>query len=197
MNDESDRTDSFLSAVLFRASCPAPDELLQYQTDGLSPFEQQRIAGHVAGCPHCSGELAYLSVEASPSLLDRLRSWLADQIANRPALTLQPIAQPKMALRGVADTRQDFAQGNYRVSLSLSPNLDGTLALTGSTVNIADPLIEFDGTAVFTDSETVVKASIDSFGYFAVPDLPFSTFAVLLKLSEQIIVIDAVDASND
>ena len=210
MNEQQDNTESILSAVLYRASCPAPDQLLQYQIGALNMFEQKQVETHVAGCPHCSAEAAALkAIEAiagsatltleQPSLLDRLHSWLAEQMKNRPLRqALQPVPQPSLALRGTGDTRHDFSTGDYRVSLSTSVAADtSTLAdaitLSGTVVNIADPLTEFSGTVLVSDGTTVHETTVDGFGYFALDNLSSTTYAVVIDLPTQTLVIEAVD----
>ncbi len=65
-----------LPAVLFRADCPDPLTLAQYQMNLLPTDEHVHIDQHVADCADCRAELQQLStVDADPAavLLDRIR----------------------------------------------------------------------------------------------------------------------------
>jgi anti-sigma factor RsiW len=51
---------AMLTARLYRASCPTPDQLIAYQRGELRDSEKLVVAQHVRQCPHCARELAAL-----------------------------------------------------------------------------------------------------------------------------------------
>lgn len=193
--NEKDKSETILSAIFYRASCPIPDKLLQYQNGLLSMFEQRQLDSHFTGCPHCSAEINLLSLD-STTWLNKLRAWAIDRVKNRPLITLQPIAQPMLALRGTASQRYNFQSDDYRISLSTEKNSAETLTLTGSVVNLTDPLTEFAGIALLKAEEAVYEASIDNFGFFTLDDLPSATYALLIDLPEKAIWIKTIEITN-
>lgn len=52
-----------LFTLAYRADCPAPEVLGQYQMKLLSSAEELRVAAHVRTCPHCTREMAELGEE--------------------------------------------------------------------------------------------------------------------------------------
>jgi hypothetical protein len=50
-----------LTARLYRASCPTPDQLIAYQRGELRGNERLTVAQHLRQCPHCARELAALA----------------------------------------------------------------------------------------------------------------------------------------
>jgi hypothetical protein len=52
-----------LTARLYRASCPTPDQLIAYQRGELRGSENLTVAQHLRQCPHCARELAALAHE--------------------------------------------------------------------------------------------------------------------------------------
>jgi hypothetical protein len=50
-----------LTARLYRASCPAPDQLIAFQRGELWGNEKSTVAQHLRQCPHCARELAALA----------------------------------------------------------------------------------------------------------------------------------------
>ena len=52
-----------LTARLYRASCPTPDQLIAYQRGELRGNEKLTVAQHLRQCPHCARELAALAHE--------------------------------------------------------------------------------------------------------------------------------------
>ena len=52
-----------LTARLYRASCPKPDQLIAYQRGDLRGNEKLTVAQHLRQCPHCAREMAVLTHE--------------------------------------------------------------------------------------------------------------------------------------
>lgn len=52
-----------LTARLYRASCPTPDQLIAYRRGELRGSEKLAVAQHLRQCPHCVRELAALAHE--------------------------------------------------------------------------------------------------------------------------------------
>ena len=52
-----------LTARLYRASCPTPDQLIAYRRGELRGNDKLTVAQHVRQCPHCARELAALAHE--------------------------------------------------------------------------------------------------------------------------------------
>ncbi len=49
-----------LQSLLFRADCPSPLTLANYELKQLSDESRRIVSAHIAQCPHCSQELAWL-----------------------------------------------------------------------------------------------------------------------------------------
>jgi anti-sigma factor RsiW len=49
-----------LRSRLYRLRCPSTDLLVDYCQGLIDPFQRAALAHHIAGCPHCSAEMALL-----------------------------------------------------------------------------------------------------------------------------------------
>lgn len=76
-------TEARLRAAYYRSACPEPLALGDYRLGVLDRADARRIAGHVAGCPHCGRELAQLAWFLS----DRAPAAAADRLAAAAAAT--------------------------------------------------------------------------------------------------------------
>jgi hypothetical protein len=69
-----------LTARLYRALCPAPQELGEYHLDLLPPEQAEAVTRHLTECPHCTREIEQLAgyteklaLSVESSLLERVR----------------------------------------------------------------------------------------------------------------------------
>lgn len=83
--DRLARLQSRITSELYRIACPSPLELGEYHLGVLSRDQAAGVARHLAGCPHCSREVAQLEGylgELAPDLafspLERIKVLVAE-----------------------------------------------------------------------------------------------------------------------
>jgi anti-sigma factor ChrR (cupin superfamily) len=126
-----------LLAGLYRAVCPTPDELGDYDL-GLLPADQAlAVTQHLAECPHCTREIAQLQAfltdlspaqeterarTGEPSLLELMR----DRVQVLIAQLVPGGSGPALALAGVRGQEQDsrvYQAGGVEVVIGVQPDV--------------------------------------------------------------------------
>ncbi len=106
-----------LSQTLYRAACPSAEILNQFHINELPSKQAQAVEAHLAGCPHCSAELAnlqtFLATFPEPTSVEKLPVWqrIKTVIANQ----LPPIRMPAPGLK--ADASDSTSQYIYLVEV--------------------------------------------------------------------------------
>lgn len=174
-----------LSNALYRAFCPEPNELGEYQLGLLSIARAQQIQAHLVECPHCRTELAQLksflnTVESDlePGLTERVRVWLAELItpsSSGPALAF--------GLRGEESGVHFYQAGGAQITLEIQddPNAPGHKTLIGlilmeEAVNLQAHL--------WRDEQVATSAEVDELGNFTLGSLEPGKYELFLSGSE-------------
>lgn len=189
------KIDRALSAVLYRASCPATEVLVQYQAGLLPVRERRRIEGHLRVCSLCAGELRRLSALDAPqrSLWEEMRRAARTVIE---AVRMEPPLRLAAAVRGGRFSQWLYRAGELDVVLgseALQPPRDlwrlrgrvthGGLAeaeLTGSTVRLVQ------------ESRIVAIQTVDDLGYFSFDRLAAGQYNLWLERPETDVVVRKV-----
>lgn len=114
-----------LTSLLFRSTCPTPEEVRDYQMSLLDRSRDNFVALHVASCPHCSREVALLNAflddpllqptVGSPTLMGRLQTLIGELI--------QPQMDPTYSgIRGGEGIVQTFRVGNGQLGIEVQPD---------------------------------------------------------------------------
>ena len=180
---------------LYRLDCPAPELLRDYHWGYLPKEERQRVAAHLALCPHCEAELADLAdfvamEQAEPSrLLDRARR-AADQARLVIARLVSPMPQPAPVLRGETREVLLFDAGKLALSINLEQDATGAYTLFGQVLS-PEPVVIKDGYARLKSTEkgAPVRAALDRNGGFSLPDLQPGVYHLTVSLPDWHIVV--------
>jgi Putative zinc-finger len=173
-----------LSNALYRAFCPEPNELGEYQLGFLSTPRAQKIQAHLAECPHCREELAQLqsflkSVEPDLeiSVAERVRVWLAELLP--PGNAGGPLPALAFGLRGDETGVHFYQAGGAQITLEVQddPNAPGRktlvgLVLMGETAGLQANLWRQD--------QAVASAEVDELGNFTLSGLEPGQYELFL-----------------
>lgn len=186
-----------LGTALYRYDCPSPDELVEYAEHHLDGYRTGELALHLAGCPHCSGELASwrdfqatIAEEPRPAREARPLRWIR--------AWLQP-AQPAAAVRGTARDVRVYAAPDWQLLLMVEDatppfkRITGQLLPTGDTAAMPDAVASlYDTTAPSDGEKQPRREKLDELGSFSFDHLPADTYALHVAISPeaQIVVED-------
>jgi hypothetical protein len=190
--EELRRVAAQMHAVLYRASCPAPEELALYQLSLLPARERLSLAQHVRECPHCQQELEELAREPDrPSLLHKLHQ--AAQTLEA-ALVPPPSAQA-LGLRGRGPAMQRFRLEDLDVLVSVQPGHSrGQRRLEGRLLpqERADQVAWGAEVWLLQDQEAVV-APIEARGTFSFADVEPGTYRLGFEWHNQAVQTGEID----
>ncbi|MEW5987598.1 MAG: hypothetical protein AB1791_13275 [Chloroflexota bacterium] len=181
-----------LNNALYRASCPEPAALLRYQNGLLKRTERRRVQRHVERCAFCQVELQQLAKDVLPApiLPTPFEQLKASGRRLLEALAL-PTPTPALALRGEEKRQVIYQAGPYQVIVTLTPpaapeqpwTVEGQL-ITGET-----PPAGQGHAFLLRDDSLIAQASIDEFGYFALPLVAAGYYVLRLELLLEVIQI--------
>lgn len=204
--DRNDAIESVLAGVLYRASCPAAERLLQYGLGTLSSAENNTIQSHLHDCPHCADEitlLAFAPAAEASSWIERARAWvsgLVEDVTGLISAENETPTQLAFAVKGdTNNTPQIFSGGSYRISLSVRGDGLQTSGrrIEGSVVDTQDPLAALDGKVYVTNTDSDTRSEpLDDFGFFVIDDLPAATYTLLFMLPERSVWIESFTIEN-
>ncbi len=178
-----------LLAAFYRDACPTPEVLSDFCFNRLPATDKLRVASHVRNCALCTEEATSvrdLADDMPFTLLTRLRESLAQALIARPVM---PLAVP---------VRGKGWQGRFEADdliVTLSAQIDG---LTGR-VRRRDALSDADysgqawllGETAATESD-LPHSKIDERGRFQFAALAAGSYALLLRIGEQDVALEAV-----
>lgn len=182
-----------LTASLYRATCPSPVELGEYQLRLLDRGDAAAIRGHLAECPHCSREVGQLEIylgELAPDLeiglLERMREGVRVVIARLTngvagGMVGQPALSPAYAgLRGAeAEPLVYQAEGaQIVVEVQADAERPGRQAVLGLVMGMdTSELVAH----VWRTEERVTAVPVDELGNFVVRDLTSGRYDLILS----------------
>jgi hypothetical protein len=175
-----------LKTRLYRADCPESAELGDYHL-GLLPAERAGILQtHLAGCPHCTRELAQLqsyladlAPDLETSLVERAKVWIA-RLLPPPSAEATTMGGLGFALRG-DDTAgpQLYEAGDAQLSLEVQPQPDspGRYTLLGLLLGVEPAGLTAH---LWQDEHTAGTAAIDEIGNFTLGLLEPGPYQLIL-----------------
>jgi len=182
--------DAQLLASFYRQACPTAEVLADFVLNRLPTPEKLRVAAHVRGCTACSKEVAAvrdMADEPPPSLLARLREWLA------LALVARPVAHAAAPARGEG-WQSRFEVEDLIVTLSTQPaSLTGRVRRRGAPSDA-----DYSGRAWLLSEEAAADAEparsrIDARGRFRFVEPAAGSFTLLLQIGEQHVALEAIE----
>jgi anti-sigma factor RsiW len=173
-----------LSNALYRAFCPEPNELGEYQLGLLSTPRAQQIQTHLAECPHCRTEMAQLqsflkSVEPDleTSLVERVRVWLAELLPGADGGSTPALA---FGLRGDESGVHFYQAGDAQITLEVQddPEAPGRKTLVGLILGgEAAGLRAY----LWRQDQAVTSAEVDELGNFTLSGLEPGQYEIFLS----------------
>lgn len=176
-----------LMARLYRADCPEPAELGDYHLGLLMPQQAAVIHSHLAGCPHCTRELAQLegylaqvAADLDYSLADRVKIWVARLLPAAPAGGEAGLL-PAMALRGdTQDGPRLYEAGEAQLSLEVQPHPEaaGRYTLLGLLLGAEPAGLTAQ---LWQEERPVAAAEVDEIGNFTLGPLEPGDYELILS----------------
>ena len=201
-----------LHSLLFRADCPPPLTLAEYALEQLPEEERERIRLHVARCPHCRQELAWLQQSMAeflppataapppPPQQSEEKAGVRVIVArwvNQAAgglgrgMGMQPVMG---AMRGSAQQPPMIFQAEeLQITLAFyeDPQHPGRQQLVGLLVG--DDAPERFRVQLWREDAWLTEIPVDELGNFAIDDLPPAVYDLKLihpKLEVQLNALD-------
>jgi hypothetical protein len=174
-----------LSNVLYRAFCPEPNELGEYQLGLLTTPRAQEIQAHLAECLHCRTELAQLqsflkSVEPDleTSLVERVRVWLAERLPSGTAGGLTPALA--FGLRGDETGVHFYQAGEAQITLEIQddPGAPGRKTLVGLVLGEEVAGLQAH---LWRQDQAIQSAEVDELGNFTLNGLEPGKYEIFLS----------------
>lgn len=197
------REDALFAATLYRITCPAPAQLLNFQWDMLEADARAVVAAHVADCPHCMAEALELAPEAAANIetdvgtfidkmLARLKIYVGRPQQGTPRVA--PVRQARddavepetpAADMPVGDNTQTFTFAvsdlDCDVILTRWRNPDGTLSLQGQLLGEPELLAVPVHVRAIADSRVLQSTTLDEAGTFRLEAIPAAPFKLCFQ----------------
>jgi anti-sigma factor RsiW len=184
--------DRALSAAIHRASCPATDELLQYQARLLQAGDRRRVARHVRTCLQCTKELAQFST------LDEPQHSLWEEMRRASRTVVEALFVPPPQLMAAAVRGGQFSPQLYRANgldLVLGSEMwqppNDLWRLRGRVTRGGITAADVSGRTVRSLQEDRIVASglVDDLGYFSLAPFTAGQYDVWLDGPEADVVV--------
>lgn len=195
---------------LFRATCPLPEELGEYQLGLVSSQNKIDIAQHLLDCPHCRAEVAQLrsfldqpDPHLQPGPVERairpIRVLIADLLSGPSSLLApsKPAYAPALAgVRGQAEEPFVYAAGDIQIMLQVQPDTQQAdrRTILGLIMGLADP--QAMQAILYQQSRRKTSVEIDELGNFVIGNLSPVQYELILTSADTEIHIRDVDLSS-
>jgi hypothetical protein len=184
-------TSRALLALMYRAHCPSPEVLGQYQLNLLSPAEKLKVAAHVRACPHCTRELQALEMPEDELIhrVCRVLHGVRDII--EAALVASPLPSPA-GVRGRAGQRYAFRGGGLDVLIGFEPAARPSAPglLTGAVLQ-ADRIAEAQAW-LFQEGDNPRATKVDALGTFTFEKVKPGAYDLALTVGEDALLLREV-----
>jgi hypothetical protein len=184
------QTSQALLTLMYRASCPAPEVLGQYQLDLLPPNERLRVAAHVRTCPHCTRELDELEQEE-----DSLTQMVLHAIRGAVRVVEGALVAPRLrpvGVRGEEAGQYTFRGAGLDVLVGFQPTVSGKRkgTLVGAVVQVEAVA---DGRAwLFQEGERPRSSLVDGLGTFTFEGIAPGEYDLALEVEEEALLMREV-----
>jgi len=188
-----------LQRIFFRAVCPLPQTLGEYELDLVSPDERQQVAAHLRVCDRCTGELRTLREFMAGGLLPVRSDGPFDVVRRIVASLVPPVATPAFAgLRGASDgAALVYQAGNLLLALEWRPDdRPGRFALVGLAMQEAAPDESEDRDVsdrpvhLISDAGAGLIERTDELGNFQFDNLAPGAYRLEIDLDREVIVVE-------
>jgi hypothetical protein len=180
--------DDKITARLYRALCPAPTELGEYELKMLSSEASRAVEEHLKTCPHCRQELVMLRNyldELSPdlefNLVERVKVWFARLLPNLDGSSGG--MNLALGLRGEAGEVRTYQAGEALITLEVQtdPDHPERKAMLGLVTGV-EPV----GMTVFLwkEGEKLAETALDELGNFIFQGLDEGAYELILSSSD-------------
>ena len=180
-----------ITALLFRHICPPADEIGDYHFGFLPKAEANRIATHLAICPHCSRELVQMQrfvgeLPTAPSLIDRIKVWFADLLPEDDT-----VGQPKLAFRGDDDELLLYEANELQISIDVQDDVEhvGYRAIVGLVIGGEEAEYKAQ---LYRDGEHVQTVEVDIAGSFICDHLQPGEYELILNGDEVLVHLQSL-----
>jgi hypothetical protein len=185
---ELKRLQAGMRARLYRADCPDPLALGEYQQGLLRGEQALLIHAHLAKCPLCQKEISQLAefLTPRPGLLERARVVVSQLISNNQPGRLAPAA----GLRGKGEAPRIYAAGEVQIVLNVQVDVrrPERKVLAGLVMGLSAAGGEVH---LLRGGENVAYKVIDDLGNFVFPDLAPGEYELRLYSPEDEIQVPA------
>jgi hypothetical protein len=184
---------------LFRALCPASDDLAAFQQRVLNPERYVAIADHLIDCPHCARERRLLMRAATLPSPQAMAAMLPQRRINLRILAPSPLALAGVDLygriRGPAGAQYVYRAENIQLMLSVERAVGrlGRVLLSGFLA--LDDLVGGHAGAtasLLADGEVIGSALIDELGCFIIEDILPGDYTLSLRLRDRELAVEAL-----
>lgn len=186
-------TSQALLTLMYRANCPAPEILGQYQLDLLSSAERLKIAAHVRACPHCTRELTELGKEEDSLILSVLQT-LKDVVQVIEATLMPPRRLKAVGMRGMEAGRRafHFHSDDVDVLVGFQPVATGSRAgtLLGTVAQVE--AVSGGYAWLFQEGRKPVSSPVDHLGTFTFGIIAPGEYDLALEVRERALLMRGV-----
>ena len=186
---------SYLTAQLYRVTCPSSFELGEYHLNVLPQEQAAAVARHLEKCPHCTREVAQLndylnefSLKPTPleqvkeRVKERVRVLVADLVSHVPG---SPGGQPTLmpagvAVRGADDGPSIYAADDVQVAVEIQDDAErpGRKAILGLVIGAKSDGLKAH---LWRVEQPVAIVPVDELGNFVFPNLPRGDYELILS----------------
>ena len=191
--------DRVLTDSLCRASCPATETLVRYQSRLLPARDRHYVESHLQVCALCTSELERMSALDAPqhTLWEEMRRSARAVIE---AMRLEPPPRLALAVRSTASSPQLYRAGELDILLgSEAPGPARDLwRLKGRVTRGGRAVAALAGCTVrlVQQSRLVASQSVDDLGYFSFDRLAAGRYDFWLEKPEADVVVREVAAGE-
>jgi len=175
-----------MTSRLYRALCPTPTLLGEYELRLLSAEADLQIESHLKTCPHCRQELALLrryiadlAPDLEASLVERVRVWVA-RLLPRPGEGGAGSQNLAYGLRGKPGSMRVYEAGEALLTLEVQP--DPSQPERESVLGLVTG-VETTGmeAQLWLENEVVGRQELDELGNFYFQGLDRGTYELVLS----------------
>jgi hypothetical protein len=180
---------------LWRVTCPAPQELGEYELQLLAPAARTRIAAHIVACPRCEEEVRQLRNFMASENAEHIRP--VERLRRIVATLLAPPAPAAYAgLRGArAGGPLTYQAAGLTVTLDLEPApRDGGVNVTGLLWqdDAGAETLTGQTAALVAADDTVRSTPVDEFGNFSFDAVAIGAYRLEVVVGDRLVTIEGL-----
>jgi hypothetical protein len=183
------QTNRHMFSLLYRASCPTPEVLGQYQMDLLTPAEKLVVAAHMRNCSLCTSELTQFQASGDP-LINRIMDTIQQAVHILVAVRIDNFQTS--GVRGESGPQRLYRAGGLDILIGFQPDAPGrkTGTLAGSIVQAEE--VTGGNAWLFQDDQEPKCSQVDTSGSFVFEHMAPSETNLALSVNDQVIILREV-----